>query len=719
MSNVLSSSWSLLLLAVLTFGAVTPVRAQSADLGVGKTGPATASAGSNVTYIVTMQNNGPDDAASAELDDAIPAGMTFVSEAQSSGPAFTCATPTVGSGGTVTCTIASFVSGASATFSITLNIPAATPPNTLFSNTASVTSATFDPNNENDSYIVGTLVPGPQADVFISKSGPATVTANTDVSYAITVGNNGPDTATNVSWSDNLPGGAPPSPMTFVSFAQNSGPAFNCGVPSASTTCSIGSLAAGASATFTFVGHVPIGTPSGTTYSNTATVTSDSDSNNENDSATSSAIVSSADIGVTKSGPASAVAGAAFDYVIVLSNGGPDAAMAVRFDDPLPSGATFVSLTQNSGPSASCVTPALGASGDVACSIGALLNGQSAQFTVTVTAAATLADGTVLSNTVTATTDSVDSNPNNNTSTVNTTVSAQADLAVTKSGPATIVSGSNISYTLALTNNGGASASAVSLSDTLPPGEAFVSLTQNSGPAFICTTGATISCSNASLASGASAAFTLVAAVDGTLANGTTLTNTATATSTTPDPVPVNNTSTVITLVGASADLVLVKTGPPSVVPGSNLTYAMTLTNNGPSSAAAVTLSDPLPAGETFVSFNQTAGPAFVCTTPAPGVNGTITCTNASMAAGAVAGFNLVVAIPNSVATGTALTNAATATSSTPDPNGPNNAASATTNVVLAAPVVPTPTLDARMLLLMIALLVTGAAWTGIGWRAG
>ena len=714
MRNAHPTVWYLLLACVLGFGAVAPAYAQTADLSVAKSGPATSAAGSNVTYLITLQNNGTDDASAAQFDDPLPGGMTFVSATQTAGPAFSCTTPAAGGTGTVTCSIATLTNGASAAFSIVVNIPAATPANTSFTNIVTVSSSTFDPNDENNSSAAATQVPGQTADVFITKSGPSSVSANTDVNYTITVGNNGPDAATSVSWSDTLPGD-----LTFVSFSQNSGPAFNCGVPSATVTCSIATLAAGATATFAFTGHVPNGEPSGTTYTNTVSVASDSDPSNENDSAVTTAAVSSADVAVTKSAPATAVAGGApFDYTITLSNNGPDPATSARFDDPLPAGVSFASLTQNSGTPAICVTPSVGAGGNVSCTINTLFNGQSAQFTVTVAVDNNVANGTMISNTVTAATASVDSNANNNTSTANTTVTSQADVAINKTAPSSAAAGSNIAYTLTVTNAGPSAASAVSVSDTLPAGETFVSISQTSGPAFACSGGATVTCTIATLASGASAAFNLTANVNGSVANGSTLSNTATVTSSTPDPTPGNNSATGTTTVQATADLALAKTGPATVVPGRTATYTLTLTNNGPSSASATTLTDTLPGSETFVSLSQTSGPAFTCSTPAVGAGGTIACSNASLAAGAVASFSLVVAIPANTAIGTTLQNTASASSSTADPNGANSGASTSASVVAAAAIAATPMLDARALLLLIALLVTAATWSGARRRA-
>ena len=140
----------------------------SADLAVSKFGPAEAPAGSDVSYSITVSNFGPDDATGVTLTDSIPAGMTFVSKAQNSGPAFICSAPAVGSGGTITCTIATLPAGASADFTFVFHIPSATPPGTTFVNIASVTSGTFDPNSENDSAVAGTSTPSsPQADMAV------------------------------------------------------------------------------------------------------------------------------------------------------------------------------------------------------------------------------------------------------------------------------------------------------------------------------------------------------------------------------------------------------------------------------------------------------------------------------------------------------------------------------------------------------------------------
>ena len=139
-----------------------------------------------------------------------------------------------------------------------------------------------------------------------------------------------------------------------------------------------------------------------------------------------------------------------------------------------------------------------------------------------------------------------------------TSAVANADLAVTKSGAATVVAGANLTYTLTVTNGLTEPALTVTLLDDTPFGTTFISLTY---PAtWTCTTPAvgftgTVSCTNPSVAVSAVDVFTLVVNVDPGTADGTVITNTATVSSETADPVSTNNSATATTTVGLVADL--------------------------------------------------------------------------------------------------------------------------------------------------------------------
>jgi len=253
---------------------------------------------------------------------------------------------------------------------------------------------------------------------------------------------------------------------------------------------------------------------------------------------------------------------------------------------------------------------------------------------------------------------------------------------VTKTGPDSTIAGDPafLTYTIAVVNNGPGDAQTVVLSDPLPAGETFVSQSQTLGPAFtLSNSGNSIDDTIATLAAGASASFTVVTQVSPSVFDGTVLSNTATVSSSTTDSDPTNNSSTFDTTVHALADLAVTKSGPTDTIAGdsANPTYTITLTNNGPSDAQGVMLTDPLPAGETFVSQTQTSGPVFALGSTDSSISDTI----ATLAAGASASFTVVVQVSPSVLDGTVLSNMATVGSNTTDPDPTNNTSTVKTTV--------------------------------------
>lgn len=264
-----------------------------------------------------------------------------------------------------------------------------------------------------------------------------------------------------------------------------------------------------------------------------------------------------------------------------------------------------------------------------------------------------------------------------------------SDLAVTVTdSPDPVAAGQNLTYTITVTDQGSTAAANAALNDSLPANTTFVSLTAPAG--WACTTPAVggtggITCTNASLAAGASAVFTLVVNVNAGTADGTTLSNTASATTTDSDPNPGNDSDTETTSVVTSADLALTVTDSPDpVAPGSNITYTETVAVNGPSDAQNVTFSGAVPTGTTFVSLTAPAG--WACTVPVVGGTGGVTCTRATLAAGTGAQtFTFVVAVSSSAAPGSTISNTASVSSTTTDPNAANSSDTETTAI-------PTPT---------------------------
>lgn len=261
-----------------------------------------------------------------------------------------------------------------------------------------------------------------------------------------------------------------------------------------------------------------------------------------------------------------------------------------------------------------------------------------------------------------------------------------ADLSITKvEGEDPVTAGTNLAYTITVSNGGPDPAGTVSWSDTLPTGTTFVSLTEPGG--WSCNTpmagsGGLVSCSTASLAVG-SAAFTLTVAVAPGVAAGTDLSNEAEVTSATGDPDTDDLSATETTTVAASADLSASKSDSVDpILPGATQTYAITVTNGGPSDAASASWTDTLPAGTTFLSLSEPGG--WTCNTPMVGSGGMISCSIPSLAVASPATFTLQVVFDTGLAGGALVTNTATASSATPDAQSGNDDGSAETTVSTA-----------------------------------
>jgi uncharacterized repeat protein (TIGR01451 family) len=256
------------------------------------------------------------------------------------------------------------------------------------------------------------------------------------------------------------------------------------------------------------------------------------------------------------------------------------------------------------------------------------------------------------------------------------------DLSITKTDdPDPVSAGANLTYTLTVANAGPSDAVTLQLNDSLSTNTTFVSLTPPAGWAVttppVGSTGV-VTATRATLAASAGPqVFTLVVRVNASLAAGTSISNTATIGSAGPDSNPANNTVIESTAVQTSADLSVTKTADrSSAIVGTNITYTITVTNNGPSDAQNVTFSDRVPANTRIVNATVPTG-----WTPAPTFAGGVAATRAILEAGSGPQMFTVVV---RVTSGTVVSNTATATSVTTDPTPGNNSSTATTPATLA-----------------------------------
>jgi uncharacterized repeat protein (TIGR01451 family) len=233
---------------------------------------------------------------------------------------------------------------------------------------------------------------------------------------------------------------------------------------------------------------------------------------------------------------------------------------------------------------------------------------------------------------------------------------AAADLSVTKTAaPDPVNVGSAVTYTLTVTNNGPQDATGVTLNDSLPTGMVFVSATPSQGT---CSGTTAVSCSIGALGNGFSATVAIVA----TPTQAGTIRNTASVTCNEFDPHPENNSDTREITVHEAANLSITKAASPNpVTVGTSLTYTLTVTNGGPSSATGVTVNETLPTGMTFVSSSSSQG---TCSGTS-----TVSCSIGALGNGSSATVTIVV---TPTQTG-GISNTATVIANEVDPDTSNN----------------------------------------------
>ena len=284
------------------------------------------------------------------------------------------------------------------------------------------------------------------------------------------------------------------------------------------------------------------------------------------------------------------VPGTSFTYTITVSSNGPSTALNVSVSDPLPTGLTSFVWSGNGHTNVS---------GAISDTIASLAPGTSVVYTATATVRPT-ATGT-LSNTVTVSAAN-GTNPNNNSATVTDNLTPQADLSILKtSGTTTAVPGTNITYNITVISNGPSTVTGAMVSDVLPAGTTFVSATN--GATYDSGTN-TVSFTTGTLANGGTDDFRITLAIN--LVDTGTLSNTATVAPPVGanDPDNGNNSSTDTVTLTPPADLSIFKTDSNggSAAPGANVTYDITVTNNGPSTVTGAIVGTSCRQATTFVS---------------------------------------------------------------------------------------------------------------------
>jgi uncharacterized repeat protein (TIGR01451 family) len=625
--------------------------------------PIPVQVGNNITYTQVVTNTGSSAATGGSFSEtAVPAvDLTFVSVTPPAG--WTC----VGFPGTP-CSNPSVGAGVSGTFTVVYKVTAGAS-GTVITDTATVT-ATNQSFGANSAIATDVIATAAQADLVLTTAGaPSTVLAGNNITYTQTVTNNGPSAATVANFTE-----ATPPNTTFQSVLAPAG--WTCVTPAVGSTgnvtCTNPSFAAGTAADIVVVVNVP---PS--VVAPTITATSTLSATNSVNTSTTTVVTNvniACDLTVTNSGtPSPVTAGSNITYTQTVFNHGPSNCSTATLTEPTPTNTTFVSVAvvTTGGGTWTCPNSA-----PVRCTNPSVPPGSTGTITAIYNVTAGTAAGTIITDTDTGATTSRDTNPSDNSATVNIAVAsgAQADLSVTNAGsPNPVSAGNNITYTQSVTNNGPATANAPVFTETLPANTSLVVLTPPAGWTCVgltCTDSTT-------MAANTTANFTFVVKVNTNVAPGTTITQTDSVSSTTQDPNGGNNSATVNIQVAGSADLSVTNTASPvPVQAGNNITYTQVVTNNGPSTATSVTLTDALPANTTAVSLTGPGG--WTCTLA------TFICTNPSLAPGAPATITFVVTVNAGTAAGTAVNETVNVSSAITDPNLANNTATAADVVALA-----------------------------------
>ncbi|MBO9585032.1 MAG: DUF11 domain-containing protein [Flavobacterium sp.] len=591
------------------------VTLKQADLELTKTvSPTSAAAGDQVTFTLHLLNNGPGNATGIAVKDVIPEGFTIIPGSVSNNGFYNVAN------GDLTWQNLALLNAASLdlTFKTTVN---ATGP---YKNIAQVTASDLPdpdstPNNddgdqsEDDEDNATITFIGPTADLELTKevvAGNTSPVIGTQVSFRLIITNKGPNEPSGVLVRDLLPSG-----YEFVNYSTTDGIYdYTTGIWNVAT------IDAGATETLIIDAKV---LPTGD-YKNITEVIAcslpdpDSTPNNDDgdqseddeDSAIITPIQPAADLSLTKtvSNPTPLV-GSLVTFQIITTNSGPQNTSQVRVKDLLPSGYTYMNFNSTSG----TYDPITGI-----WSLDILENTESETLQINATVNAT-GDYTNIAEVVNSSIPDPDSTPNNGDPTeddygtaTTTPIQLISDLALTKTvnNPTPVV-GSLVIFKILVSNNGPQDNTGIKVKDLLPSGYTFNGVTVTTGT-YDQTTGVwTIG----SLPNGNSETLQIVATVND---SGDYLNIAEVIAADLPDPNSTPNngdptendySSASTTPVIQSSDLSITKTVNNSTpIIGSQVTFEIILTNNGPNDNTGIELTDLLPSGYTFAGFNNSKG---------------------------------------------------------------------------------------------------------------
>jgi uncharacterized repeat protein (TIGR01451 family) len=357
-----------------------------------------------------------------------------------------------------------------------------------------------------------------------------------------------------------------------------------------------------------------------------------------------------ADVGVTTSAtPNPVLAGNNLTYTFTVDNAGPNRSPDTRVGSWVPAGTVFQSVSASQG---TCTAPPVGRRGLVVCKLGNVGHLATNHIaTVTLVVKVLALEGNVVDTAQVVTPASTDPDKANNTVTTTTTITPRVvDLTLSMTGAATVAVGGSVTYTLSVANRGPNGALNPQLTDWLPKGATFKSVTPSQGTCSQVTGGGTsrVRCNLDRVRVGTAPATVKIVVQMTKLGK---LTNRALVRSKAIDAHGDDNKAAVTTTVTGAGTPLITDTDIGLKIFGEDpfakakkpFRYHLSVGNGGPGSATGVSLNTPLPEGTTLVSVSTDSGS---CTGPAAGQTGTVRCDFTTIPPGDGADVTVVVNVP-------------------------------------------------------------------------
>ena len=525
------------------------------------------------------------------------------------------------------------------------------------------------PGGPSDANNVSKVVVSPRADLSLTKTHVGNLALGQTTRYTLQVSNAGPSSAGGtITVTDALPTG-----LTFVSGGNAN---WVCNAVAQVVTCtSSNAIANGANSSFDL--NLLVSASVTSNLVNTASVSSPTiDPQPKNNTATDTGLIIAPDLVINKTHTGNFVRGSSGTYNLNVSNIGLAPSFgAVTVTDTLPEGLTPQSA---SGTGWTCTTTAQ----TISCTRNDVLAINAGFPSIKLVVGVAQSAPASLVNTASVS-GGAQVNQSNDTSSDTVSISSSSNLSIVKTdNSAVAVPGTNVVYTITVTNAGPSDAIGVGVLDALPG--------TLSNASWKCTAAANSSCTavggsgdinqTLNLAANSSAVFTLSANLSSDANSNLVNTASLLVPTGTTDPDLSNNTATDMDALTPNADLTVTKRHLGTFTVGLNGQYILAVRNLGPSTVAGtVTVTDNLPAGLGFVGAN---GTNWTCS--ATGSLMTCTSTTTFQPNSSLPDINLTVSV--GAAAIPSVTNTASVASTIPDLNPGNNSASDSTSVAFVEP---------------------------------